>query len=67
MQRMTQREQKRCSLSSFFISSHFENDTVVGRLSVDISFQQLTVGVKTTDQATVSTQHIRAAVPIRLT
>jgi hypothetical protein len=55
------------SLSSFCISSHFENDTVVGRLSVDISFQELTVGVKTTDQATVSTQHIRAAVPMRLT
>jgi hypothetical protein len=67
MQRMTQRELKRCSLSSFCISSHFENNTVVGRLSVDISFQELTVGVKTTDHATISTQHIRAAVLMRLT
>jgi hypothetical protein len=67
MQRMTPREQKRCSLCSFCIYSHFENDTVVGRLAVDISFQELTVGVKITDQAIVSAKHIRAAVPMRLT
>ena len=67
MKRITQREQKRCILSIFCISNYFENDTVVGRLLMDISFRELTVGVKTTNQATVSTQHIRAAVRMRLT